>query len=524
MNNELTPEGRNLPLVLVVDDEIFVKSLVDEALKDVCHVISVEDGPDAHMAIAAAIPDLILLDIELPSGQSGLELCQEIRQNPDLLNIPIMFISAHDEINDRVAGYAAGGDDYVIKPFSLRELRARVVRLLKYAGQRRELENTASFASSTAMTALSSMGEIGVLLESLKKFNATQEFEAIARAMVEAMADYGLQGAVQIRTSQSKLAMSTRGEATPIELDVIERMVGMDRIFQFSNRLVITYQGASMLVSNLPTSDSERVGRLRDHLAMLVEGADVRVQAIETALESKRRGEAIDYTLMRVTEALKEIDVSQRKGRVWTSLVVTEMSDNISRALLNVALTEEQEDYLTSVIHAAIGSILDTHADESNVQDKLSSLINELKIVCGEAGSSLGAPSGFMWSDAYSVGNGVIDEDHKTLIILMNRVADAIAIRNKVRIVLAFSQIVDFSKEHFLREEDMLRRGGLAGLNEYRMNHAKSLKVLALLQQHALDHSDSDMGDIAERLKECILDHILAGKGISGEALPGHIA
>jgi hemerythrin-like metal-binding protein len=521
---ELTEDLSSLPTVLLVDDEASTESLVCDALRGVCRVIAVEDSESAIMAINAGIPDLAILDIEFQNGPDGFELCQQLRCMPDLAHMPIMFLSGRDEINDRVAGYDAGGDDYMIKPFSMRELKARVMRLIKDAQTHKELASSVSYASTTAMTAMSSMGEIGVLLQALKKFNASEDCQGVAVANIDTLRDYGLEGVIEVRGEDETLILSTQGEATPIEQAVIEKMVGMDRIFQFSKRLVITYDHVSLLISNLPLDDPDRVGRLRDHLAMLCEGADVRVEAIETARESKRRGEAIDYTLMRITEALKEIDLAQRKGRTWTSLVVTEMSDNISRALLNVALTEEQEDFLTSVIHAAIGSILDTHADESNVQDKLSSLINELKISCGKHGASGGGGSGLLWDEKYSVGHAILDEDHKTLIILTNRVVDALGMKNKVRIILAFSQLMDFSKEHFGREEDMLKRHGLHGLhglNEHRAGHARSLKSIEVLQGQALENCDVDQSGAIEQIKTLVLNHILVGDKKLAQELAG---
>ncbi|MBS1208684.1 MAG: two component transcriptional regulator, winged helix family [Proteobacteria bacterium] len=507
----------NRPLILLVDDERFIHDLVIEALKSDYEIMSVEDGSEAIMAIDARPPALILLDVEMP-GIDGLSLCRALREMENTANIPVIFLSGHDEITDRIAGYDAGGDDYVIKPFSLRELKAKVARLLSSAIQHQELQNTANFASSTAMTAMSSMGEIGVLLEALKKFNATQDFEKIAEASIGTINEYGLQGAVQVRTPQQSITRNAHGEASPIEIAVINKMIGMDRIFQFGNRLLITYDRVSLLISNLPSEEPDRIGRLRDHLAMLAEGADVRVEAIISAQQSALRGNAINQTLVRITEALKEIDSAQRNGRVRTNMVVSEMSENIGRALLSAALSEEQEDYLTEVIHAGVEKILDTHADDSYLQDKLSSIIHDLKTASGTEASRL--MYHLNWSELFAVDNTIIDEDHKTMVVLMNHVYDAISGGSKEQVTRSFAKFVEHTHEHFTREEEMMAHSSYPGINHHKLEHAALAEKLVSFQTEQTQHKDSKPAQAIDALKNWFVTHVVT----SDRKLSQHLA
>ena len=111
--------GRRL---LIVDDEGDIVTLLKDYFE--LNGYEVMTASDGHQAIKKAEkqPDMILLDIGLP-GQDGLEVCRQIR---DFVFCPILFLTARAEDSDKIRGFAAGGDDYIVKPFSLDELGARV--------------------------------------------------------------------------------------------------------------------------------------------------------------------------------------------------------------------------------------------------------------------------------------------------------------------------------------------------------------------------------------------------------------
>jgi len=114
--------------VLVVEDEPKLASLVADYLKAAGYAAHcIENGLDAVPWVKANQPDLIVLDLMLP-GRSGLEICKEVRSFSDL---PIIMVTARVEEVDRLIGLEAGADDYLCKPFSVRELVARVKALLR---------------------------------------------------------------------------------------------------------------------------------------------------------------------------------------------------------------------------------------------------------------------------------------------------------------------------------------------------------------------------------------------------------
>jgi len=113
--------------LLVVDDEEEIRRLLNEYFTMLDYLVYTAGSGREALELLNEEPDLILLDINMP-GMDGIELCRQIR---DSVNVPILFLTAKIEEQDRVEGFMAGGDDYILKPFSMDELQARVMAHLR---------------------------------------------------------------------------------------------------------------------------------------------------------------------------------------------------------------------------------------------------------------------------------------------------------------------------------------------------------------------------------------------------------
>jgi len=119
--------------LLVVDDEVDLAEAVATGLRREGHAVDVaHDGAEALERVRVDEYDLVLLDIVMPGGPDGLEVCRAIRAGAAAGAMPrVLMLTARDEVDDRVTGLDAGADDYLVKPFSFRELSARVRTLLR---------------------------------------------------------------------------------------------------------------------------------------------------------------------------------------------------------------------------------------------------------------------------------------------------------------------------------------------------------------------------------------------------------
>jgi two-component system, OmpR family, phosphate regulon response regulator PhoB len=134
MNETSKTNGHSLvaaPRVLIVEDETDVALLIAYNLEAEGYVVeSVARGDEAELKLAEGPPDLLILDWMLP-GVSGIEVCRRLRSSEPTRSLPVIMVTARHEESDRVRGLAVGADDYVVKPFSVVELMARVRALLR---------------------------------------------------------------------------------------------------------------------------------------------------------------------------------------------------------------------------------------------------------------------------------------------------------------------------------------------------------------------------------------------------------
>src|SRR5580704_11977593 len=120
-----------IPNVLVVEDEDALAALLQYNLdKEGYRVTVAADGEEALMLVDERAPDLVVLDWMLPKV-SGVEVCRRLRARPETRNLPIIMLTARGEESDRIRGLDTGADDYVVKPFSMSELCARVRAVLR---------------------------------------------------------------------------------------------------------------------------------------------------------------------------------------------------------------------------------------------------------------------------------------------------------------------------------------------------------------------------------------------------------
>ena len=119
------------PRILVVEDEEALVELLRYNLENAGYVVeTIAHGDEAEIRLTETVPDLLLLDWMLP-GTSGLELCRRLRKRASTKHLPVILLTARGEEVDRVLGFDTGADDYLVKPFSVNELMARIGALLR---------------------------------------------------------------------------------------------------------------------------------------------------------------------------------------------------------------------------------------------------------------------------------------------------------------------------------------------------------------------------------------------------------
>ena len=124
----------NKPQILVIDDEKALVKSIERALKAEYTLATAYSGDQGLQLARRVQPDLIILDIMMP-GMDGYETCKRLRQDPALKSIPILFLSALSAVESKITGFEVGADDYLTKPFDIRELYSRIKAILRRSQQ-----------------------------------------------------------------------------------------------------------------------------------------------------------------------------------------------------------------------------------------------------------------------------------------------------------------------------------------------------------------------------------------------------
>jgi len=365
-------------LVFIVDDEPLMLDAVQLVLEDECEVECLASATACLARLPERKPDMFLLDVLLP-GVDGLELCRRIKEDAETAAVPVTFVSGYDTIETRLSCYEAGGDDFIVKPFNPDELRRKIAVARRILGEKKRLRESAGFAQRTAFSAMSSMGELGIVIEFLRRSFGCGDRSELARAMVDALGQYGLEGAVQIRLGGDALTLSKEGVDLPLETAVLNHVRHQGRIFEFGKRGVYNFGGVTLLVKNMPIEDAERCGRMRDNLALLAEGADARRQAIEVEQANRHTRDGIGEALDGLYRALETLRRGHRQEQSRYTLLMVDVQETMGKAFIGLGLTEGQEARLIDLIQAQIERLRERQEFDHQVATQIEQLGGALR-------------------------------------------------------------------------------------------------------------------------------------------------
>jgi two-component system response regulator RpaA len=144
--------------ILVVDDDIAIRTLIEINLKMQGHVIrGAKDGIEGFALAVQEQPELVILDVMMP-GADGFSVCQRIKKEAKTAHIPVLMLTALGVVDDKVKGFDAGADDYLVKPFEIPELQVRVRALLRRYGS----------LPSSASAEIRTVGDLTLIPENLE--------------------------------------------------------------------------------------------------------------------------------------------------------------------------------------------------------------------------------------------------------------------------------------------------------------------------------------------------------------------
>ena len=363
--------------VFVVDDDPAVRNII-------CAIIEpdypVEDFDSAERCLARldeSLPDLILLDINLP-GMNGYTLCRQIKDDGRRRQIPVIFVSGHDSPEERIAGYDAGGEDFIVKPFEPEELLRKVKIAQHMVLNQRTLAEQIEEAEHLSSLVLASMDETGILLQFMSKLIAMDSVPEISEGLLELLHRYRLDGVVQTRMGNETQTLSAAGTNLPLEVSVIEHVRDQGRIFEFSRRSVHNFTRVTLMVNNLPIADPDYCGRLRDHLSVAAQGVDSRLKALQAEESSRRAQEGIRTALENVGNTMMELHLAHKENASASSSLIVDLQETLLNSFYKLGLTDNQEKFLQNMVGDFMTRMVDLLDRGIQTQDALQRLSHQL--------------------------------------------------------------------------------------------------------------------------------------------------
>ena len=368
--------------IFAVEDDPMMREALRLALQEDFAVETFASAEECNARLAAQRPDLFLLDISLP-GIDGYQFCRQLKDQAETRDIPAIFVSAHDGIDDRLAGYDAGGVDFVVKPVDVAELQRKIKVARHLAHNQRSLVDQVQTAEQLTSMVLATMDEFGVVLQFLGKVITCADGREVAEAMLQLLKRYRLEGAVQTRVGGRELTLGQDGEASPLETSIVNHVRTLGRQFEFKNKSVINFDRLTAMVTNMPLDDADLCGRLRDNLAMAGQGADSRLAGLATELANEQQRRGIFHMLNNVRSTIAALSLEHQADRTQATLISQELQEDLVNSFVHLGLTESQEHFLDDLVRRHTKRLIDLSDRGEQTQAVLETMVHDLERLGG---------------------------------------------------------------------------------------------------------------------------------------------
>ncbi len=360
--------------IMVVDDQPANLLLILRVLEEKFKVTCVESGQACLDGMEQDTPDLVLMDVRMP-GMDGYECCRQIKDNFSFSQIPVIFLSAHTEIEDKIKGYEAGGADYLTKPCDIEEVVAKIEHNLTLLSDfKGKLKDANAFAS----LAMSNSGELGVVLQFMEASFQCEDQKSLSTLILSTLASYELNACVQLRGSQNTLNACAGRPVAPLEISLMTEAVGGEKVIEFGRRCLCTSENISLIIKNMP-EDEMLAGRLKDHMVSILNGATARMNNLNMSHDKEQQVvNRIKQTLEDIEETLVNIEQMADKKHKDTSDILGKLNTDINDSFARLALTEEQENHFLGLLTKSSDELFKLAGEDEDLKIQFEAISSKL--------------------------------------------------------------------------------------------------------------------------------------------------
>lgn len=333
--------------ILVVDDDPAILEFISIHLEaEGFNPIAAEHGQRALELLSEHEQNIqaIISDVLMP-GIDGYTLCERVRADTRFQMLPFIFISSQTDINEKLKGYIAGGDEYFSKPLDPDEMLIKLRYTLANRIKQESLNKQLSDTHSAAMQAMTYSGNLGQILLFLQEAVNVKTFEDLSKLIFKTIANFGLHPAIQYYTKSDVIGFRGDGPIMPLESNIMELSRNESRFFDFGYRTIINYNDFSLLIRNMPKDDPEKYGVMKDVLGNLCNA----IEAIVKILLSNEMVNKKTETMVSVGDTLSQMEQSLYSVQYENERAIESMTDDLEEAMITLGLTDAQEDIIRAI-------------------------------------------------------------------------------------------------------------------------------------------------------------------------------
>ena len=362
--------------VLIVDDSEMNRMVLTAMLDEKYTLIEADSGQACLDQVEKHNPDIVLLDVNMP-GMDGHETCIQLKSHESTRNIPVIFVSGLDTAEERLAGFEAGGDEYLIKPVKEDDILAKIQENLDKTSVTKTANNNAKDAMTVAMEAMTSASELGQVINFVTATLEAESLPAMAEKICVIAEEFGLNSCAMIPNDKP---VYFGCDANTVEAKLLLKSQDIkDRITHFGIRTIVKSENLCLLIKNMPIEDETRYGRLNDHLAVLISIADGRIQTIKANLALKKNRHTVLNRVIDMTE--NQIEVIKSKFLEHDTHIRSTLLDMVVKLeteLFRLGLEEDQETALMELAYSTQKSIDETRGSSKEMEVSLGHILEML--------------------------------------------------------------------------------------------------------------------------------------------------
>lgn len=345
-------------LVLYFEDDLAVAQLVmaflDQQGFRFCHFANYPpQGLDAIRQQCGTKVAIVILDINMP-GKSGYEICELLKNGFLADNVPVLFTSGLMDNDDIMKAFAAGADDYLIKPVRLNELAIKISKLIEQKQQQSDAIEQSTTAMKIAFDAMKNSSELGAILRFHEEVHQVNDFGQLASLSFAALRNFDLESTIVFLLNDQPAYYRDDLQKSQLEFESMLAARAKGRLFSWKKYSFFSYDLFTVLIRNMPIDDEERYGILKDQVCLLLNGIDARCRSIliaQSELEKQQRIASVNKILAQLVLDIEQgnVSLSEKFERI-----IADMETNIISEITQFSLLDNEEARLLSVVKGSM--------------------------------------------------------------------------------------------------------------------------------------------------------------------------